>query len=104
MAERLRGPRAGAASRPASATASATIRTLLDASATIAATAAMPVTMIRADAQVGAPDVLFSTTSSTTPPITTATGASHSVERSPRRNWPTPPPTSAAVNGASSET
>ena len=26
------------------------------------------------------------------------------VERSPRRTWPTPPPTSAAVNGASSET
>ena len=80
------------------------MRTFFDDSATIAATATMPVTMISVDAQPGAPEVLLSTTSSTTPPITTATGASHSVERSPRRNWPTPPPTSAAVNGASSET
>ena len=95
---------AGAASRPARATPSATIRTRGEAAATIAATDTMPVTMITVFAHAGAPEVLLITTSSTKPPRTTAAGASQSVERSARRNWPTPPPTSAAVNGASSET
>ena len=95
---------AGAASRPARATPSATIRTRGEAAATMAATATMPVTMITVFAHAGAPEVLLITTSSTKPPSTTAAGASQSVERSARRNWPTPPPTSAAVNGASSET
>src|SRR4051795_8790613 len=50
---------AGAASRPARATPSATIRTRGDAAATMAATDTMPVTMITVFAHAGAPEVLL---------------------------------------------
>ena len=64
----------------------------------------MPVTMITVAAQPSAPEVLLITTSSVKHAAATAAGRDPRVERSARRNWPTPPPTSAAVNGASSET